>query len=59
MEWLDIETAPKGEIETYLVKNKIGQVAPIVRGVIQDNVGTQWDWNWGEPATAWMPMPKP
>lgn len=57
MEWQPIETRPTGEYETYLVKNGKGQVAPIVCDIIQNNPGTIWDWDFGERATAWMPLP--
>ena len=54
--WLPIETRPKGD-ETYLVTNEIKQVAPVVRGIVQNNPGTIWDWNYFYEAIAWMPMP--
>lgn len=57
MKWQPIETAPTGEFETYLIANSGGQVAPIVRGVVQNNVGTKWDWDGAYKATHWMPLP--
>lgn len=44
---------------SHLVANARGQVAPCIRGVIANNVGTAYDWNYGEPVTHWMPMPSP
>lgn len=58
-DWKPIETRPEGIGHTYLVANKIGQVAPWIRGVIHNHAGTQWDWNYGEDITHWMPMPQP
>lgn len=44
---------------TILVANEdSGQTAPMVRGVIQNNVGTSWDWTWGQPITHYMLMPE-
>jgi hypothetical protein len=51
--WLSPETLPK-DGGTYLVKNDKGQVAPHIRGVIHNNAGSSWDWNYGESVTGWM-----
>ena len=60
MEWQPIETMPRGGYESYLVADaKRGLVAPCVRGIIQNNIGTAWDWQYGEAITHWMPMPPP
>jgi hypothetical protein len=48
---------PRGEFETFLVTNDKGHVAPWIRGVIHNNVGTAWDWEYGARVTHWMPMP--
>lgn len=56
-QWQPIETRPTGHYETYLVTNGAGQVAPWSRGVIHNNPGTQWDWNYGDEITQWMPLP--
>ena len=58
MNWQPIETRPKGADETYLVANNKGQVAPWIRGVIHNNVGSAWDWAYGESITHWMPLPE-
>jgi len=57
--WQPIATRPLGQDQSYLVTNRLGQVAPWIRGVIQNNSGTQWDWNYGEAITLWMPFPEP
>ena len=56
--WQPIETAPK-DGETYLVADAgRGMVAPHIRGVIHNNSGTAYDWQYGEAATHWMPLPE-
>ena len=58
MEWQPIETAPKDGV-TYLVADAVrGMVAPHIRGVIHNNPGTAHDWQYGEAATHWMPLPE-
>lgn len=57
--WQPIETRPSDLLSTYLVANSRGQVAPLIRGVIHNNTGTPWDWEYGEAVTHWMPMPDP
>lgn len=53
-------TAPYPEYNaTYIVKNAKGQVAPMINGIIHNNVGTPWDWDFCEPITGWCEMPKP
>lgn len=42
---------------TFLVANAKGQVAPKIRRIIHNNVGTAYDWNYGEAITHWMPLP--
>jgi len=57
--WMPIETAPK-DGSTYLVADAVrGMVAPHIRGVIHNNPGTAHDWQYGEAATHWMPLPTP
>ena len=57
--WGPIETAPK-DGSTYLVADAVrGMVAPHIRGVIHNNRGTAHDWQYGEAATHWMPLPTP
>ena len=56
--WQHRDTMP-GITETFLVGNDRGQVAPMIRGIIHNNVGTSWDWNYGESVTCWMPLPPP
>ena len=57
--WGPIETAPK-DGSTYLVADAVrGMVAPHIRGVIHNNPGTAHDWQYGEAATHWMPLPTP
>ena len=56
--WQPIETRPEGAGQTYLVANSKGQVAPWIRGVIHNNPGTAHDWQYGEAATHWMPLPE-
>lgn len=59
-EWRPIETRPHGDLtSTYLIANAKGQVAPVIRGIIHNNVGSAWDWEYGEAATHWMPLPAP
>ncbi len=58
MNWQPIETRPEGAGQTYLVANSKGQVAPWIRGVIHNNPGTAHDWQYGEAATHWMPLPE-
>ena len=36
-----------------------GNVAPYIRGVIHNNIGTAHDWQYGEAITHWMPLPQP
>ena len=57
--WNPAETMPKDENLSLLVTNKKGQVAPYIRGVIHNNVGSAWDWNYGESITGWRPLPTP
>lgn len=56
--WLPIDTAPK-DGSTHLVVNDKGQVAPRIRDIIHNNVGTAHDWCSGAHATHWMPLPSP
>lgn len=63
--WIPVseKRLPRGDDElgiggTYLVANDKGQVAPHIRGVIHNNVGSHWDWNYGESITHWMPLPE-
>ena len=59
MSWQPIETMPK-DGGSYLVADAVrGNVAPYVRGVIHNNTGTHWDWQYGEAITHWMPLPPP
>lgn len=55
--WRPIKTRPNSIEESYLVANASGQVAPVIRGVICNNVGTANDWGYGEHITHWMPLP--
>jgi len=56
-DWQPIETAPK-DGSSYLIADCVrGFVAPVIRGVIHNNPGTRWDWEYGEQATHWMPLP--
>lgn len=57
-EWQPIDTRPKEYHSTYLVTNG-RQVAPWIRGVIHNNTGTHWDWEYGSTIIAWMPLPEP
>ena len=57
-EWRTIETAPLDMPRAYLVANKKGQVAPKIDGVIHNLTGSQWDWDYGESVTHWMPFPE-
>lgn len=59
MEWMPIESRPSELNMTYLVTNEKGQVAPWIRGIIHNNVGTAWDWDFGSAITHWMPLPSP
>lgn len=60
MTWRPIETRPHRDLNsTYLIANAKGQVAPVIRGIIHNNVGSTWDWDYGEAATHWMPLPAP
>ena len=55
--WLPIESRPNDDHATYLVANDKGQVAPWINGVIHNNVGTAFDWEFGEAITHWQPLP--
>jgi hypothetical protein len=57
-EWRSIDTRPKDLDSTYLVTNG-RQVAPWIRGVIHNNTGTPWDWDYGSNIIGWMPLPSP
>ena len=57
--WMPIETRPVNYQGSYLLANGEGQVAPVVDGVIHNNIGTTHDWRYGEAATHWMPLPAP
>jgi hypothetical protein len=56
--WISVETQQRPDEGTYLVANAKGQVAPWIRGVIHNNVGSAWDWEYGEAITHWMPLPQ-
>jgi hypothetical protein len=57
--WLSALTRPI-DSSTHLVADaERGFVAPCIRGVIQNNVGTAHDWQYGAEITHWMPMPAP
>ena len=60
-EWRQISEAPlPNDGGSYLVADAVrGFVAPHIRGVIHNNVGTSWDWQYGEAITHWMPLPPP
>lgn len=53
--WLPISTRPEDGV--YLVANKSGQVAPWIRGITHNAPGTAHDWEYGESATHWQPLP--
>jgi len=56
--WQPIETRPAGMKATHLLCNAKGQVAPCVRGIIHvDDGESVWDWDYGEAATHWQPLP--
>lgn len=61
MSWIAVSERPMPNnlYGSHLVANAKGQVAPCIRGVIHNNVGTKWDWDFGEPVTHWMPLPEP
>lgn len=43
---------------SYIIANQpLQMVAPLVGGVIRNNVGTKWDWDFGVPITHWQPIP--
>lgn len=48
---------PPKDDGTYLVANDTGQVAPLIRGVIHNNIGSHHDWNFGEAITAYRLLP--
>ena len=57
--WVSVDdrSVPKDN-GTYLVANsKRGFVAPYIKGVIHNNVNTNWDWQYGEVITHWQPIP--
>lgn len=59
MKWQPITTMPS-DGGTYLVADAIrGFVAPHIGGIIHNNAGTEWDWQYGESITHWMPLPEP
>lgn len=58
-EWKLIGERPNLMPRVYLVANSKGQVAPHIDGVIHNTVGSDWDWEYGESITHWMPLPKP
>lgn len=47
---------PKDAPGTILVANAKGQIAPRIRGIIHNNIGTANDWHYGEAITHWMPL---
>ena len=59
--WLPIATVPMPrDSGSYLVADAVrGLVAPHIRGVIHNNPGSVWDWQYGEAITHWMPLPAP
>lgn len=57
VEWLSAETRPTGTTGAYLVRSESGIVAAWVNGVIQNAVGTEQAWRYGEVVTHWMPYP--
>jgi hypothetical protein len=56
--WQPLDTRPKEFESTYLVTNGL-QVAPWIRGIIHNNAGTAWDWEYGSNIIGWMPLPSP
>jgi hypothetical protein len=61
MEWISVEDEilPR-DGGTYLIADsKRGFVAPHIRGTIHNNINTNWDWQYGEAITHWMPLPPP
>jgi hypothetical protein len=58
--WIDIEHKPEDFYTgTYIVRASSGNVAPMVRGVVQNNTGAKGDWSWGDKMTHFMPLPSP
>lgn len=59
-EWVPVSERPlPRDGGTYLVTCAAGYVTPHIRGVIHNNVGTPWDWDYGGAITGWMPLPAP
>lgn len=57
--WIAIAERPTPrDGESFLVTNG-RHVVPHIRGVIHNNTGSPWDWNYGESITHWMPLPSP
>jgi hypothetical protein len=56
--WLPMDSFPH-DGGTYLVMNSKGEVAPHIRGIIHNNIGTANDWHYGEAVTGWQPLPAP
>ena len=55
--WLPANPDAMDIRKSYLVANAKGEVAPWIRGVIHNNVGTANDWQYGEGITHYMPLP--
>ncbi len=58
-EWQPIETMPRDGGTCIVGAAGCGLVAPHIQGVIHNNPGTAWDWQYGEAITHWMPLPEP
>jgi hypothetical protein len=57
--WINAEERLRPKKGSYLVANRKGQVAPWIDGVIHNQAGSAWDWEYGEAVTHWMPLPSP
>jgi hypothetical protein len=55
--WVPVTERPLPKDDgTYLVTDG-KHVAPMVRALIENNVGTPWDWDFGAKIPHWMPLP--
>lgn len=55
--WQPVETMPNDDGSWIVADAKRGYVAPYIRGVIHNNPGSMWDWQYGEAITHYMPLP--